>query len=375
MATYRDINYAIRPGKNIERKMILETIRRIAFITELDTYRYIGFGSTYFTDFELFHKELNLKNMISIESGSPQERFKFNLPYSFVNLKFGMSSHVLPKLFSKKTKSKDLIWLDYDKNFIKLYDKCIKTDIDHILSNIEPKSIFLLSFNIDKPKLTLTDEDKKDPKKSNEKKLKLLEELELTLNVSLDKDFHLEPRNMDKSLFKDNIFQNFCKNLIDQQIEKCLLNRNQRFKDKNFIYEQLFYFIYKDGAPMMTVGGIFYEENDLQEIKSCNFNKLFYIRPREVFLTKFNEKKTVNNYLIKEKILQHKINYSDNEPYIIKSPNLTLREVKYLNKNMPKDFISIEKEELEVSKIIPADDIKKYKLIYRYYPSFTEANL
>ena len=43
--SYQKVNYALRPAKNIERKMICEALRQLSGFCLVETYRYIGFGS------------------------------------------------------------------------------------------------------------------------------------------------------------------------------------------------------------------------------------------------------------------------------------------------------------------------------------------
>ena len=61
------INYSVRPKKNIERKIFCEAIRAMSYFGRLDEYRYIGFGSYFFQDFMLFHKEFSINDCISLE--------------------------------------------------------------------------------------------------------------------------------------------------------------------------------------------------------------------------------------------------------------------------------------------------------------------
>ena len=77
--SYEQVNYTIRPAKCVERKMMCEAFSRLSVFGSLKTYRYIGFGSTYFTDFTLFHRALDMNNMVSIEKDEEKAaRFDFN---------------------------------------------------------------------------------------------------------------------------------------------------------------------------------------------------------------------------------------------------------------------------------------------------------
>jgi len=41
MSSYRDINYALRPAKAVERKMLCEAFRRLYPFGNIDAYRYV----------------------------------------------------------------------------------------------------------------------------------------------------------------------------------------------------------------------------------------------------------------------------------------------------------------------------------------------
>src|ERR1700761_6192677 len=111
-SSFEKINYSLRPNKSIERKMICEAFTRLSLLDHLSNYRYIGMGSAYFADFILFHRNLGMTNLISIEKEeSKKARFEFNKPFSCIDIKYGNSSTVLPNL--ELEKSKNIVWLDY----------------------------------------------------------------------------------------------------------------------------------------------------------------------------------------------------------------------------------------------------------------------
>lgn len=60
------LNYEIRPCKFVERRILLASLYQIV-INMRQAYQYIGFGGLAFTDFKLFHKELSIDSMYSIE--------------------------------------------------------------------------------------------------------------------------------------------------------------------------------------------------------------------------------------------------------------------------------------------------------------------
>ena len=63
------LNYETRPHKFTERKMLLSSLSKICNYYS-DEYQYIGLGGISFTDFKLFHKELHINEMHSIEAGN-----------------------------------------------------------------------------------------------------------------------------------------------------------------------------------------------------------------------------------------------------------------------------------------------------------------
>jgi len=68
MNSYHKINYNLRSSKSIERKIVFEVIREIIPLDQLKQYQYVGFGSPFYTDFRIVHKELGIGSLICIEA-------------------------------------------------------------------------------------------------------------------------------------------------------------------------------------------------------------------------------------------------------------------------------------------------------------------
>jgi hypothetical protein len=58
------------------------------------------------------------------------------------------------------------------------------------------------------------------------------------------------------------------------------------------------------------------------------------------------------------------------EAYLIAVPNLTYREIRHLDTQLP-----IEDCRDLKAPAIPEEDLEKYKQIYRYFPTFAEAEI
>ena len=85
--TARDVHYVQRPAKNISRKMLCETLRRIEPFAPLTEYHYVGFGSAYFADFVLLHRALAVRNMTSIERDTfNKDRYDNNKPFRCITV-------------------------------------------------------------------------------------------------------------------------------------------------------------------------------------------------------------------------------------------------------------------------------------------------
>ena len=111
-ASYRIIDYSLRPAKFAERKMLSEIFSRLKVFASLESYRYIGFGSIWFSDCILFHKALGVEDVISIEKEQAHKaRFEFNKPYKGIRLMMGSAADVLPGL---DWAHRSIVWLDYD---------------------------------------------------------------------------------------------------------------------------------------------------------------------------------------------------------------------------------------------------------------------
>ena len=144
-----------RPKKQIERKIFIELFQKIqhALKTNISEYQYIGLGSIYYYDFILFHKYLNVRNMISLDDKDYPKRFEFNKPFDFITFKNMSTTDYLSKNDLIK---KSFIWFDYDSSLIR-YNKWKETflntetifeDIRLIANKSNELDLFVLTVNI-----------------------------------------------------------------------------------------------------------------------------------------------------------------------------------------------------------------------------------
>src|SRR5437762_3665630 len=139
--SYRDINFSLRPAKNVERKMLCEAFSRLACFASFADYRYVGLGSTYFSDFLLVHRRLGINDMVSIERDTAnRQRFLFNRPFACIEMRFGQSTDVLPRLAWRR---RTIAWLDYDG----VLEDDVLADAQHLASNMISGSVLVMTLN------------------------------------------------------------------------------------------------------------------------------------------------------------------------------------------------------------------------------------
>lgn len=348
-SSFEAINYNLRPNKCIERKMMSVALSRLTFIADLDTYRYIGFGSPYFADFVLFHKNLGIKELISIEKEEKKRsRFDFNVPYSGIKMHYGESYTLIPNLELSKYRS--IVWLDYDDQL----SAYMFSDIKTFFLEAVPGSFFIVSVNVEPDKLPYLKNDEDDSNIEQDslnafgsKEKYSMAQKEFRLNKLIERlgKLRIPDEFMHLNLNSSNM-RNVAYELIRRQIDDALLIRNGNNRDK-VEFKQVFNFFYKDGASILTLGGILLDESQKDSVEKMAFTKLPF--------------------------------YSNGDKSIrINSPNLTFREIKALDRLLPSTLETIGGRFTndELNKIpLNMADIKHYAEVYLYYPTFTDANI
>lgn len=307
-----NLNYEIRPCKFAERKMLLASFSRI--INRIGKpYQYIGFGGLSFTDFKLFHKELNVDTMYSIEGGEySKERILCNKPFSYIRILQGMSTAMLPKIDLSQP---SIIWLDYDD----VMSMTVFEDIDLIFDSISVGSIFVITCN-----RQLRNEETKKPYTPDELR-----------NIFGD----LTPFELEPHCCTDEKAAITIKTMIENHCKRNLNDRNLREGTTLQIYP-LYNIVYEEhrGARMYTYGGIVLDD-------SVNYESLN--------VKHFDFVNTV-------------------EPYNIKIPNITHREAFCLNQVLGDEDAE---RELISKGIITKDLLNEYKKVYKYMPNFYDVRL
>lgn len=311
------INYQIRPSKSIERKMLCEIIKDIQIIHGNRDFRYIGMGAKYFSDFLLFHNEFNIKEMISIEAEEQHAvRYEFNKPLKTIEMKYGMTNQILPQIEGFEQKL-NIVWLDYDDAF----SYKMLTDVETLIRKIGIGSMFFISCN--------------SSIGGSEKGTKQKAFIDQVGSYYLD--------DTDKDLFTNKKIPIVIKRHFDHIVTKGVYTRN-KLKETKLEYIQLVFFIYSDGAPMVTIGGIIVDQILKQKLQNYGlFNKYPFI-------------------------------VTGSKYFKIEIPKLTYKEIQLILRNIPltqEEYNHISSELYDIS----FTEIEQFQKLYRYYPHYTESSI
>ena len=145
--SFSKINYAVRPNKNVERKLMAEALLCLKDAFGISDYNYIGMGSMWFTDFILFHKVLLIDSMFSIEKEEYAKRAAFNKPYDCITVVQGDSTAVLPSM--PELGQSSIIWLDYDTGL----DGPVLKDTKTVCEKAKNGNIFMITVNANHEKI------------------------------------------------------------------------------------------------------------------------------------------------------------------------------------------------------------------------------
>ena len=309
-SSFEKINYSIRPAKATQRGMLMEAVGRLAPIFPLSKYQYIGFGSTFFLDFKMIHRQYGIKRLTSVEREyEKKRRFDFNKPFSCIRMYYGTAA----EFFTSQEINWDhpaIIWLDYDYRL----KGSVMADIDRVVEEARPGSLLVVTVDAELPEA------------------KTLRQL---LGKEVDISKLLEIVGGRVSALADWGLAHAYWTLASRALESTLRTRRPECE-----WKQLFHFRYQDGHRMLTFGGLLVDKKVKREVKQCRFKELPYFCPGK-------------------------------DAFEIAVPNLTEPEMHRLAQRMPNLTKRNRKPLTHLA--IEDVDIDNYQLLYRYLPRFVES--
>lgn len=229
---------------------------------------------------------------------------------------------------STEFKRPAITWLDYDYGL----EREVFGDVGLVAAKVLPYSILIVT-------LDATEDGLKEPPVQEDHGVDLEKFDQMPLDDMLRAKCGLEETTK-FDLRQDGIAEVY-RSLLSGQINASVNSvLDPRSGEPDLVFVQLFNFRYSDGREMMTIGGMFVptDSKELRGDAKFGFEDMPYFK-------------------------------QGREPYEISPPKLTLREARELNKCLPAgDFAAV---------IVPVkeEDKKLYSELYRYFPTFTEAEL
>jgi hypothetical protein len=272
--SYREVPYDLRPKKQIERRMFVDALQRLAVCGfPISEYKYTGLGSIHFVDFILFHRILGIEDLLSVEhSTGISKRVQFNRP--FKNIKISMSSigDVIPSLSQDR---KHIIWLDYDD----VLTKEQLEDVEACGTYLTVGSILLVTVDVHPPK-------GENPEQWRRHFMR-----------------HAKAFLAGKKSASDF----WRSKLVKRNTEALFGALTQGLVGRDATFFPMFNFKYQDGRhPMLTIGGMIGRDDEYRRLSASTLRQTVYYR---------------SNF--------------EQQPYEILVPTLTRKERIYLDCCMP----------------------------------------
>jgi putative O-methyltransferase len=279
---------------------------------------YLGFGSVYYVDFVMFHKYLFIEEMICVEWGDVAKRMRFNKPFKFIQLKLGALFNHIPSMRPSK---KYLVWLDYDRSL----DLEILQDVDGCLNRMASGSVFIITVDA-RPKLPKDQIDFENWAVEEQDKL-TAKTYQDWFGVYAGKEISVD------TISRIHVAPLFYEVLLER-IRQTLTTRGGGLR-----FLQIFNYVYRDGAPMLTVGGIVGTDEDEQNLMTAD-------------------------------IPNHRFVRTGRDALEISLPPLTFREKQWLDAHLDARFSS-KRLRFELDEEL----LNNYRKFYKEYPTYMEAFL
>lgn len=314
-ASFRRIDYSLRPAKHAERRMLCDVFRRLRPFGRIEEYVYVGFGSVWFADFALFHKALGVKNMVSIEAAdNARERIEENKPFR-IPVDYRRSTDALPDLDWSRNQ---FIWLDYDDPLV--IDMLL--DMRSVARRAKSGTVLTVSVQCSKaPQVAQAEQD------SSPGRATALERFVAAFGRE-----RVPAATAGDELY-GWAYGSLCRGILKREIEVELAARNAGAATDT-MFKTICEIEYEDGAKMATIVGLFYSADDAELEHSCHFEGLDFL-PR------------------------------DGGAVRIEVPKLTVREFRRLESQLPLP----EGGELQLGSI-PHSEARRFAEMYRYLPNF-----
>ena len=306
------VSYNLRPSKQCERKMILDSFNAAMECgLPIPNYRYVGMGGNSFYDFIMMHKMIGITNMVSLEHDVNMiSRAKFNCPFKFIEV---LNSEPHEFVSSDNYLGKSIYWMDFDSS---LNPKIVR-DIGSIAMKMKLDEFLFVTVCGVPPKFL--------DKLNMQDRLTEIQEKFQDFAISFTK------HDMQNKKFASTVVK-----ILNTSFTNVFVQKNEG------IFFPFFQVRYIDGLEMVTIGGIFASEDKCLQLKSCLQKKIPVLTDcakKEYKITRFN--------------------FTDKERHLFDvaatSKRKNVKEIGQL-KNLGFD----------------REEIERYKALLRYFPRYVE---
>jgi hypothetical protein len=266
----------------------------------------------------MFHKYLFIENMVCLEWSDIEKRMRFNKPFKFIKLKLIPFSAYIPSI---RPTNKLFTWLDYDRSL----DQEMLLDIDGVSGRLGPKSVIVITVDA-RPLLP------KDLFDLDSLNLEQREQLILATYRKWFAQYVSGPITADL-VTRQHVAPLFYE-VIAERIRQTIARRKGGLR-----FIQLFNYLYRDGAPMFTIGGMIGTDQDEQSLARAG-------------------------------ILEHRFVRTGPSCLEISVPPLTLREKQWIDGHLDHN-LTVGKLQFELD----PDLLQNYREFYKEYPMYLETLL
>lgn len=323
--SFERIDYSLRTNKNIERKLVFDHLRGLQPPLDFSSYRYLGFGSLWFVDFVLAHRALGIRQLCSIERSENSARAEFNKPYACIEVRPGDATDVIESISDAEWKQPHLAWLDYDG----IFDESARKDCERFMERAAAGSIVIVTANGVRQSYKRGTPDNPKP---------VIETLREQMGDAVPSVVPGGLADVDQAAFPQFLARTIS-NFMAGTLRAC--GREVEGMPARFI--PLFEVIHRDGATMVTIGGLIASWRmltDLEKHFGADANELYDGGGR------LDE--------------------------VLDLIPLTIKEKLALDELLPCEEAQMPAR-LEASRVrIPADHAIKYRKLYPHFPLFGE---
>ncbi|CAJ0809499.1 hypothetical protein LMG19083_04948 [Ralstonia psammae] len=312
-ASFRRIDYSLRPAKHAERRMLCDVFRRLRPFGRVEDYVYVGFGSVWFSDFALFHRALGIKRMISIEQAeAARDRIEANKPFQ-IPVIYNQSTNVLPTLDWSQNQ---FLWLDYDDPL----SMDMMLDMRAVASRAKSGTVLAVSVQCSTAPQIAAARD----------------EGGATAVERFTQVFGRErtPPDLKELQLYGWQYGQLSRSMLYREVESALSIRNAQAGARKMNFRSICEIEYEDGAKMTTIVGIFHDDDAAPLIEQCHFDTLDFLTGKP-------------------------------QPIRISVPKLTPREFRKLEAQLPLPAGT----QLDVG-TMPPSEAHRFAELYRYLPNF-----